>query len=164
MLPPALPAQPSARAGETGAERPYPAYVEQLSSEGASCVGALVLRGNRCVLVRSLASPPLWSGMRLPYVELDTDESAVDGALRAVSEHCDIDGPSELELLPHVPPAVLYLEGGLRVLVYAFNAVQPPPRGQHAKSATFEAAELAPLQPFHNDNPNTPHQVGISVC
>lgn len=44
-------------------------------------------------------------------------------------EQCDIDGPAELELLPYVPPAALYVEDQRRVLVYAFYAVQPPPPG-----------------------------------
>ena len=99
----------------------------------ASLVGALVLRGNRCVLVRSLAAPPEWPGMRLPYVELAAGESSLDGAVRAASEYCDIDGPAELEVLPHIPPAVLYLEGRHSerryVLVHVFYARQPPPDG-----------------------------------
>ena len=105
---------------------------EQQGSEGTDCVGALVLRGNRCVLVRSLASPPVWSGMRIPFVQRSVGESALDGAIRAAAEHCDCD-TDELELLPYVPPAVLYLDDGRTeqrsVLIYALYAVSAPPPG-----------------------------------
>lgn len=106
---------------------------EQQGSEETDCVGALVLRGNRCVLVRSLASPPVWSGMRIPFVQRSASESALDGAIRAAAEHCDCD-TDELELLPYVPPAVLYLDVDGRteqrsVLIYALYAVSAPPPG-----------------------------------
>ena len=102
------------------------------TSPGVSWAGALVLRGNRCVLVRTLGSPSL--GMCIPFAELRAGESAVDGAVRAASDSCDIDGPAELELMQHVPPAALYIGDGTSsdrrcVLVYAFYAVQPPPEG-----------------------------------
>lgn len=104
-----------------------PSHVGEMSGLTSSWVGALVLRGNRCVLARSLASPPAWSGMRIPLVELNPDESAGDGALRAASEHCDIEGSEELELLP-LPPAAMYLDGRC-VHVHALYAVHPPPDG-----------------------------------
>ena len=53
-------------------------------------VGALILRGNRCVLSRSLASPPAWEGMCIPTVALRDGERAADGAVRAAAEFCDL--------------------------------------------------------------------------
>ena len=139
-------AQADARARAPAVPAPPPALVASgaigTDCAGTDCsptgtgsrVGALILRGNRCVLARSLASPPLWPGMRIPLVTLNPGESAIDGAIRAASEHCDIDGPAELETLSHVPPAALYLDaddGAAKqsVLVYALNAHHPPPPG-----------------------------------
>jgi hypothetical protein len=72
-----LPTAADAKNGRLDAEQP--------GNEGAMWVGALVVRGNRCVLARSLASPPAWSGMRLPFVERRAGEAAIDGAMRAAS-------------------------------------------------------------------------------
>jgi hypothetical protein len=64
-------------------------------------VGGLVLRGNRCVLVRSIVRG---QGMRIPSVPLDDEskESPIEGAIRCVSECLEIDGTTELTPLPHV--------------------------------------------------------------
>ena len=43
-----------------------------------------VLRGNRCVLARSLDSPRAWDGMRIPRVALRPSESEAE-AERALS-------------------------------------------------------------------------------
>ena len=45
-------------------------------SNRPTMAGALVLRGNRCVLVRSLSSPPEWPGVRLPFVALRDGETS----------------------------------------------------------------------------------------
>jgi hypothetical protein len=75
---PAAPQQGSAEAGPFVAMHP--------STESTTkWVGAFILRGNRCVLVRSLASPPTWTGLRIPFVERRAGESALDGAVRAAS-------------------------------------------------------------------------------
>ena len=101
-------------------------------------VGALVLRGNRCILVRSLENPPLWRGMRLPAVGAAVDERPVDTARRAVAELCDVDcldgDDDEFVHLTAVPPVPLYTPQGQgkasRVtLVHLFYAVNPPPPG-----------------------------------
>lgn len=92
-------------------------------------VGACVLRGNRAVLVRSLASPPAWKGMRLPCVKLAEGESALAGAVRAASEFCEIEGSTELLTLPQIPPAALYLSEGRRAIIYPLYASHPPPPG-----------------------------------
>ena len=135
---PQAPSAPSTDAGPTPLVVPSTTNGGMIRDHGlvaASWVGALVLRGNRCVLVRSLASPPDWSGMRIPFVKLGEGESAPDGAVRAASEYCDIDGQAEVELLRHIPPVTLYMDvNGPQheqrcVLVYALYAVQPPPDG-----------------------------------
>lgn len=59
---------PSARSGEVGRE-----------------IGALVLRGSRCVLVRSLSKPPAWKGVRIPSVKPREEEAAHDAAVRCVA-------------------------------------------------------------------------------
>ena len=58
------------------------------AASGPPMAGALVLRGSRCVLVRSLSEPPEWSGMRIPAVEVlpDGSESYVEAAVRSVEE------------------------------------------------------------------------------
>ena len=91
LLPPEPPTPPAAppvrtRAGASEHSGGEPQAVAGELLPATSCAGALILRGNRCVLVRSLESPPEWPGMRLPFVELDGVESAVEGAIRAASE------------------------------------------------------------------------------
>jgi ADP-ribose pyrophosphatase YjhB (NUDIX family) len=94
---------------------------------GSDEVGGLILRGNRCVLVRSLASPPEWHGMAVPTTTRRADESPLAAATRAVSELCDIDGSTEVVPLSAVPPASLYRPGGARVDVYVMYAARGPP-------------------------------------
>ena len=107
--------------------------------------GALILRGNRCVLVRSLEDPPEWMGMRIPMVEVHKgdgcggsstidgegiDGEGIAGAVReCVEEQCDIeDMDAELQQLPSVPPAALHLrdEKGGRALIYPLYAMHAP--------------------------------------
>ena len=105
--------------------------------------GSLVLRGNRCLLVRSLESPPAWSGLRIPTAALRSNETAIEGASRAAIEMCDIEH-TEIEHLPGIPPVALHLERGQAVagqavagtfvagtvaLIYPLYAVNPPPPG-----------------------------------
>ena len=49
-------------------------------------VGALILRGNRCVLIRSLVKPPKWLGMRLPSVVRKPAEAAAEKISTSPSE------------------------------------------------------------------------------
>ena len=104
----------------------------------ASCpkhVGALILRGNRCVLVRSLpASPkqqPQWKGMRIPSVEVQPNEVPHDAVLRAIAEFTQVDAATEVVALPYVLPVSIYAPNGRSILthLYAVYAAQPPPDG-----------------------------------
>ena len=70
-------------------------------------VGALVLRGCRCILIRSLESQ--WQGMRLPTTEASLEEDVVQAARRCIEELCDVEG-SEIEHLTQVPVIPLYRE------------------------------------------------------
>jgi len=93
-------------------------------------VGGLILRGCRCVLVRSLSGA--WKGMRIPttFAGKPNEIPAVT-ALCAVSELCDIHA-SEVEVLAGVPPAHTYTTrlGKTRpVAIYTLYAVNPPPLG-----------------------------------
>jgi hypothetical protein len=92
-------------------------------------VGGLVLRGNRCVLVRSLTGE--WSGMRFPSVRPRTGESTLSAAIRAVVE-CT--GVEESEFVPvggMIPPATVYGPGGRRIVIQLvpLYATSPPPDG-----------------------------------
>ena len=93
--------------------------------------GALILRGNRCVLVRSLESPPAWPGMRIPRLAIHPHESAIECAYRTAAETCDIEEhvETELERLPAVPPAAMHLSETKRALIYPLYATRPPPEG-----------------------------------
>ena len=90
-------------------------------------IGALVLRGNRCVLVRS---PSKWSGMRIPSVVPNNGEAPIETAIRSVVELVEVEA-SEVRELKHVPPVVIYGPNGLPHLVqlYALYATEPPPDG-----------------------------------
>ena len=90
-------------------------------------IGALVLRGNRCVLVRS---PNKWSGMRIPSVVPNDGETPIETAIRAVVELVEVEA-SEVRELKHVPPVAIYGPNGLPHLVqlHALYATEPPPDG-----------------------------------
>mmetsp|Transcript_154072 Transcript_154072/g.287169 ORF Transcript_154072/g.287169 Transcript_154072/m.287169 type:complete len:933 (-) Transcript_154072:545-3343(-) len=90
-------------------------------------VGALVVRGCRCILVRSLENKPQWQGMRIPTVEAGPDEEVTKAAQRSIEELCGVDG-CEIEPLPGLPPIPLYV-GSRCVDIVCFRAVQPPPAG-----------------------------------
>jgi hypothetical protein len=60
-------------------------------------IGALLLRGNRCILVRSLEGE--WAEMRIPSVVPCPHEAPQDTAIRAVSEYAEVD-PDEMRALP----------------------------------------------------------------
>jgi len=94
----------------------------------AVIVGALIVRGNRCVLARDLENPPRWLGMRIPSITNEEGEEPPVTARRAAADLCDIDGDAELELLSAVPPVAVY-EHGRCVQVFCFKAVHPPPDG-----------------------------------
>ena len=94
-------------------------------------VGGLVLRGNRCVLVRSLEN--LWEGMKIPSVPALINEKPEETAIRAVSELCDIDS-DEFYVLASIPPSVIYYpavpgSNAYNISVYVMYAIQPPPDG-----------------------------------
>ena len=91
-------------------------------------VGCLLLRGNHCVLARSLDFE--WEGMRIPTVVKEAGESPKEAAVRAIEELCDVDG-DEFVLLPEICPVFLYPEQrGVRgILVYLAYALSPPPPG-----------------------------------
>lgn len=100
--------------------------------------GALVLRGNRCVLIRSLTNA--WKGMRIPSLQPRDGETPVESAKRSMTELCDIDS-DEFEVLPGIPPAVIYRntqsythpnDNAMAVgciTIYAMYATNPPPEG-----------------------------------
>lgn len=90
-------------------------------------VGALVVRGCRCILVRSLEKTPQWQGMRIPTVEAEPDEEVTKAAQRSIEELCGVEG-SEIEPLPGLPPIPLYV-GSRCVDIVCFRAVHPPPDG-----------------------------------
>jgi hypothetical protein len=92
-------------------------------------IGGLVLRGNRCVLVRSLKKR--WEGMRFPSVPPKQGELPQNTAIRAVTELCDIDA-DEVYVLSDIPPLSVYRssdKGSGNMSLYIMYAVQPPPTG-----------------------------------
>ena len=97
------------------------------ADNGKDRIGGLVLRGNRCVLVRSLGK--LWKGMRIPSVCAAEGESPQETAARAVSEQCDIDADEFYPLA--VPPITMYSADTNRgdTSIYLMYAVEPPPDG-----------------------------------
>lgn len=92
-------------------------------------VGGLILRGNRCVLARSLSGQ--WQGMRIPSVVSRANETPIATALRSVVEACDVD-QDEVRVLRRVSPVTTYAvrDGKLRpIAVYPLYATCPPPAG-----------------------------------
>ena len=99
-----------------------------------------MLRGSRCVLVRSLAARPLWRGMAIPTIRPRRGESYRAAAKRAACVHCEVDYPEELLELPQLPPACIYRAGGVRTDVFLlYTAVAPPPGPLEAVDVVDEA-------------------------
>ena len=92
-------------------------------TEGAGTeVAALVVRGCRCLLVRSLERH--WKGMRIPSVEAEPCEEAAQTAQRCIEELCDVEA-SEIEQIPGLPPIPLF-NGRNCLHMVCFRAVSPP--------------------------------------
>jgi len=104
-------------------------YVEV---DGPPLAGAMVLRGSRCVLVRSLFDPAEWPGMKFPATKRMTEEneSYLDAATRSLTQLCNID-PEEVIPLEDVPPIMINGNGCPygSVLLHFFCAANPPPPG-----------------------------------
>eukprot|EP00411_Alexandrium_monilatum_P011844 CAMPEP_0175268520 /NCGR_PEP_ID=MMETSP0093-20121207/44392_1 /TAXON_ID=311494 /ORGANISM="Alexandrium monilatum, Strain CCMP3105" /LENGTH=266 /DNA_ID=CAMNT_0016563161 /DNA_START=54 /DNA_END=854 /DNA_ORIENTATION=- len=101
---------------------------EQAAPEVAE-FGGLILRGNRCVLVRSLEGR--WKGMRVPSVVARPGEQPRATAVRAVTELCDVDA-DEVTQLRGISPVSSYAvrDGKVRAIpIYALYSVRPPPPG-----------------------------------
>ena len=91
-------------------------------------IGALILRGNRCVLARSLSQE--WTGMRIPSVIPKPDETPHVTATRAVVEFTKVDA-TEVRILANVLPVAMYGPNDRPILVelYPVYATEPPPDG-----------------------------------
>ena len=102
-------------------------------------VGALVLRGNRCVLVRSLSQE--WNGMIIPSVVPEPDETPGMAAIRAAVEFTEVDA-TEMSVLPNVLPVAIYAPNGRSIFVelHPLYATEPPPDGP-LEDADLEDAE-----------------------
>ena len=103
-------------------------------------VGALLLRGNRCILVRSVYGE--WEGMRIPSVAPFPEETPQEAAIRAIADFAEVDD-DEMQVLPHVLPVALYAPNGRPILVhvYPLYAVSPPPDYDDPADADLEDEE-----------------------
>ena len=123
-------------------------FALETGNQGAR-IGGLVLRGNRCVLVRSLQG--LWEGMRIPSVKAATNETPQQTAARAVTELCDID-IDEFYILPGIEPLTIYRPYGLKegnITVYLMYAEQPPPDGPLEDQDTEDDTDLYDWYTWH---------------
>lgn len=102
-------------------------------------IGALVLRGNRCVLVRSLSQQ--WKGMKIPSVLPKPGETSAMAAIRAAVEFTEVDA-TEMRVLPNVLPVAIYAPNGRQILIelHPLYATEPPPDGP-LEDADMEDAE-----------------------
>ncbi|KAH9578855.1 hypothetical protein LSM04_006175 [Trypanosoma melophagium] len=98
----------------------------------AHAYGALLIRGRKCVLVRSLNGE--FDGMRLPFLmHSNADESCMQCAVRALCERCDI-SPDNFYMPNFFSPVCYYDKNGpngkiLCVTIYIALAVRPPSGG-----------------------------------
>jgi len=92
-------------------------------------IGALVLRGNRCVLVRSLEGK--WQGMRIPSVIPKEDENPYDTAVRAVIELTGVEATEVKVLSDIISPVYIYAPNGRPIVMqlYPLYATEPPVDG-----------------------------------
>lgn len=105
--------------------------IDLATMDWAKCeqhVGALVLRGNRCVLVRSLSGE--WNGMRLPSVIQKENEPPVSAAIRSLVELTEVEA-SEVTALEMISPVTVYAPNGRNIVMqlYPLYATAPPPDG-----------------------------------
>eukprot|EP00439_Symbiodinium_sp_Y106_P039761 s878_g4.t2 len=91
-------------------------------------VGGLILRGNKCVLIRSLSGE--WEGMRLPWGASNIEPGA-RAAVQIVSELCEIE-EEEVTILEIAPVTIAV--PGMPILLHALYAANPPPAGSAADS------------------------------
>ncbi|CAE7031952.1 unnamed protein product [Symbiodinium sp. CCMP2592] len=91
-------------------------------------VGGLILRGNKCVLIRSLSGE--WEGMRLPWGASNIEPGA-RAAVQIVSELCEIE-EEEVTTLEIAPVTIAVPD--MPILLHALYAANPPPAGSAADS------------------------------
>ncbi len=91
-------------------------------------IGALVLRGNRCILARSLSQE--WEGMRIPSVIPKPSETPSDAAIRAFMEYTEAEA-DEVQVLQNVLPVAIYAPDDRSIMVelYPLYVTSPPPDG-----------------------------------
>ena len=106
-----------------------PAAVRDADDKGEARVAALVVRGGRCILARSLQTPKAWEGMRLPSAPAVAGEDAVAGARRAIAAQLGVDVEDQgdqMAPLAGMPQLTLYrASGGVSTVVF-MKALQPP--------------------------------------
>ena len=76
--------------------------------------GALVLRGNRCVLARSLKGE--WKGMRIPSLPVCDTESIKDTAMRAVVKWTGVEA-EEVRSVDMISPITVYAPNGRQIVM-----------------------------------------------
>eukprot|EP00977_Amphora_coffeiformis_P005843 scaffold1225_cov164-Amphora_coffeaeformis.AAC.19 len=98
-------------------------------SKGERQVGALVLRGNRCVLVRSLENQ--WTGMKIPSVAPKRNETMVEAATRAVVEFTGVEATEVQPVSDLIRPVPIFGPSHRAIIVdlVPLYAVEPPPEG-----------------------------------
>ena len=116
---------------------------------GEARVGALVVRGSRCVLVRRAATAEEREArdaeeqetrtharsrgkMRIPWIASVAGEDCVLTARRAIEQACEIDVADQLRQIGElacVPPLALYRASGGVTTVVCFVAIEEPPAG-----------------------------------
>ena len=110
-------------------EADEPAAACDADDQGEARVAALVVRGGRCILARSLQTPKAWEGMRLPSAPAVAGADAVSGARRAIAAQLDIDiadQADQMAPLDNMPQLTLYRASGGTTNVVFMKALQPP--------------------------------------
>ena len=115
------------RGGDDEADEPAAAC--DADDQGEARVAALVVRGGRCILARSLQTPKAWEGMRLPSAPAVAGEDAFPargGRSRRSSTSTSRTKAEQMAPFPNMPQLTLYrASGGLSTVVF-MKALQPP--------------------------------------
>ncbi len=112
--------------GDDEADKPVAAC--DADDQGEARVAALVVRGGRCILARSLKSPKAWEGMRLPSAPA-VGEDTLSGARRAIAAQLGVDVEDQgdqMAPLDNMPQLTLYRASGGVTNVVFMKALQPP--------------------------------------
>ena len=117
----------------------------------ATEVGIVILRGNRCILARSLGgldAPKVWGGVRVPTAVPAPGEAPHATAVRAAEECCEIEADGEVIPVDAIPVLRLYRGATHVTHIHVFYTLSGSEAPQSAAAAATAEDEDEPYDWF----------------